>query len=99
MKNYKNIGFLSNTGLDPLKNHKATELAFNVGQSSARQRNAISMAFRWHADDGPLLVVFGSSLLSSTKKLEDLTVLKRSPNLLNNVKIGQDHLWLIRKHI
>ena len=37
----KNIGFLSNTGPDPLKNHKATRPAFNVGLSSARQRNAI----------------------------------------------------------
>ena len=26
-------------------------------------------------------------------------VLKRSPDLLNNVKIGQDQLWLIMKHI
>ena len=26
------------------------------------------MAFRWRADDGPLLVVFGSSLLSTKKK-------------------------------
>ena len=32
-------------------------------------------------------------------KLEDLTVLKRSPDLLNNVKIGQDQLWLIMKNI
>ena len=32
-------------------------------------------------------------------KLEDLTVLKRSPDLLNNVKIGQDQLRLIIKHI
>ena len=39
--NHKNIGFLSNTGPDPLKNHKATKPAFNVGLSSARQRNAI----------------------------------------------------------
>ena len=31
--------------------------------------------------------------------LEDLTVLKRSPDLLNNVKIGQDQLRLIMKHI
>ena len=51
----KNIGFLSNTGPDPLKNHKATNPAFNVGPSSARQRNAILMAFRWRADDGPLI--------------------------------------------
>ena len=41
LENHKNIGFLSNTGPDPLKNHKATKPAFNVGLSSARQRNAI----------------------------------------------------------
>ena len=29
------------------------------------------------------------------KKLEDLKVLKRSPDLLNNVKIGQGQLCLI----
>ena len=28
-------------------------------------------------------------------KLEDLKVLRRSPDLLNNVKIGQGHLQLI----
>ena len=33
------------------------------------------------------------------EKLEDLTVLKRSPDLLNNVKIGHDQLKLIMKHI
>ena len=32
-------------------------------------------------------------------ELEDLKVLKRSPDLLNNVKIGQGQLWLIMKHI
>ena len=32
-------------------------------------------------------------------KLEDLTVLQHSPDLLNNVKIGQDHLQHIMKHI
>ena len=29
---------------------------------------------------------------------DDLTVLKRSPDLLNNVKIGQNQLRLIMKH-
>ena len=58
----KNIGFLCNTGLNPLNNLKATKLAFNVGPSSARQQKAISMAFRWRADDGPFIVVFGSSI-------------------------------------
>ena len=41
LKNHKNIGFLSNTGLGPLKNDKATKPAFNVGARSALQRNAI----------------------------------------------------------
>ena len=29
--------------------------ATKSGPSSARQRNAIEMAFRWHADNGPPL--------------------------------------------
>ena len=40
LENHKNIGFLSNNP-DPLKNHKATKPAFNVGPSFARQPNAI----------------------------------------------------------
>ena len=39
------------------------------------------------------------NMLQGIRKLEDLTVLKRSPDLLNNVKIGQDKLRLIMKHI
>ena len=60
--------FLSNIGPDPFTNHKATKPAFNVGPLSARQRIAIEMAFRWQVDDGPLLVLFGSS--SPSKKEE-----------------------------
>ena len=41
LKITKNIGFLSNTGPNPLKKYKTTKPAFNVGPSSARQRNAI----------------------------------------------------------
>ena len=41
MKNHKNIGFFRNTGPNPMNNLKATKSAFNVGPSSARQRNAI----------------------------------------------------------
>ena len=37
------LRFLSNTGPDPLKNHTATKLAFNV-----------EMAFRWWAENGML---------------------------------------------
>ena len=40
-ENHKNIGYLCNTGPDPLKNHKATKPAFNVRPSSACQRSAI----------------------------------------------------------
>ena len=44
MGNHNTIGFLSNTGSEPTKTHKATKSAFNVGPQSAGQRNAISMA-------------------------------------------------------
>ena len=40
LKIYKNIGFLSNTGLDPLKSHKATKPAFNVGSALAHWQKA-----------------------------------------------------------
>ena len=53
-KNTQNIGFLSNTGSDPININTATKPAFSVGPSSVRQRNAIEMAFRWRADGGPL---------------------------------------------
>ena len=62
LKNHKNIGFLSNTGPDPLKNHKATKPTFNVGQSSAPVSET---PFKWRADDDPFIVVFGSSIPSS----------------------------------
>ena len=39
---YHKNEFLSNTSLDPLKNHKAAKPAFNVGSSYARQRNAFN---------------------------------------------------------
>ena len=65
----------SNIGPGPLKNHKATKPAINVGPSLTRQRNAIKMAFRWWAYDGPFIVVIGSSIPSSIKqkKLSKLT--------------------------
>ena len=64
LKNHKFIGFLSNTGPEPQKKHKATKPTFNIGPSSAR----------WWADNGPLLVVFESFLpsLNEKKKLLEL---------------------------
>ena len=46
-------------------------------------------------------VVIGASRVNQKirLKLEDLTAQKLSPDLLNNVKIGQDQLRLIMKHI
>ena len=59
----QNIGFLSNSGPYPLKNHSATEPAFNVGPSSSSSSvSGVSL----RADVGPLIVVFGSSHPSST---------------------------------
>ena len=43
MKNHQNIGFLSNTGPDPLKNHKTTRPVFNVGPSSTLKQNVVSL--------------------------------------------------------
>ena len=67
LKNHKNIGFLSNYGPDPLKNYAATEPAFNFGASSERD-DAIQTAFRWLADDGPLIVVLDPPTPHQLKK-------------------------------
>ena len=64
------IGFLSNTGLYHLKSNKATKPTFNVGPSSSSKRNAILMAFRFRAENDPLLVVFGPSLPSTINQKE-----------------------------
>ena len=64
LKNYKNIRFPRNIDLDPLKSQ-----IFNGGPLSTRQQNAISMAFRWWADDGPFLVAFRSSLTTPSDKM------------------------------
>ena len=62
-KNYKN------TGLDPLKNHKATPSKHSM---LGHHRPASETPFL-RADNGLLLVVFGSSLRSLTKKTSEKT--------------------------
>ena len=57
----QNIGFLSNAGPDPMKNHKATKPAFNVGPSSARHRNAI----KWRIGGGPKMTPFSGVWIPS----------------------------------
>ena len=41
LENHKPVGFPSNTGLDPLENHKAAKAAINVGPLWVRQQNAL----------------------------------------------------------
>ena len=69
--------FLSNTGPYPLKKSQSYQASIQcwviIGNLSKRHLNGVSLA----ADDGPLIIVFGSYLLSSTKifkkKLDPLT--------------------------
>ena len=56
---HKNIGFLSNTGLDPLKITKLLSQHLILGHYRHTH---------WRAEDGSLIVVLASSLHSSTKK-------------------------------
>ena len=53
LKNHKNIGFLSNTGPDPLINHKATNAAFNIGLSSVDSETP----FNWRFAGGPKMAL------------------------------------------
>ena len=57
LKNHKFIGFPSY--------HKTVQSAFNGGTLSVGQRNAISMAICWQADNYPFLVVFGAWIPST----------------------------------
>ena len=83
-KNHKHLGFLSNIGPDPLKNHKATKPAFN-GMPAKRHL----MVFRWRADNGPLIVAFGSP-----HQLNKNIVKVRPPltKLSGSVHVNIDHI-------
>ena len=50
---HKKIGLLSNTGLDPLKNRKATRPDFNVSPSSGRKT-----PFKWPFAGRPMMAHF-----------------------------------------
>ena len=66
-ENHRNIGFLSNTGPDLLKYHKATKPALCwaiVGTPAKRHVNGDC----WRADNDPRIVVLGPTLPSSTKR-------------------------------
>ena len=53
LEKHKAIGFLSNTGPDPLENHLTIQLA-TIDPSAKRHLNGISLTGRWW----PALVVF-----------------------------------------
>ena len=67
---------LSNTGPDP---RKITKLPSQHAIFS-HYRPTREMAFPWRADDGPLLVVFGSSLPSTKNKTKTLSELNWTPS-------------------
>ena len=60
----KNIGFLSNNGPDPLKITKLLSKHSLLGH----HRYACETAFRWRADDGPLIVVLDPPTPHQLKK-------------------------------
>ena len=69
-----NIGFLCNSDPDPLKNHKVTKPAFNVGPTSACQRNAIKITFHWRGRWWPNYSgTFGSSMPSKKEEKKALS--------------------------
>ena len=65
LKNHKNIGFSNNTVPDPLKNgsYQARIQCWAIIDTPAKRH---LMAFRWRADDDPLILALESSLPSST---------------------------------
>ena len=54
LKNHKNIGFISNTGLDPLKNHKAIKPALILGH----HQHTSETPFKWRFVGGLMLARF-----------------------------------------
>ena len=52
--NHKNIGIFSNTGPDPLKNHKATSQRSILGH----HWHASETPFKWRLALGPIMVRF-----------------------------------------
>ena len=78
LKNHKNKGFLSNTGLDPLKITKLPSKHSILGH----HRQANETSFKWRVDDGPLIVgLFGLDPLSHLKKKNKKKTVVNGPPL------------------
>ena len=82
-KNHKSIRFSSNTGPDLLKirSYQASIQCWAINGTPAKRH---LMTFRWRADDGPLIVVVGCSLPSSTKNKTKKKRLSKLDSLLQN---------------
>ena len=74
LKNHKNIGFHSNTVPDSLKKSQSYQASIQCWATIAPPAKRYLMVFCWWADDGPLLVLFGSSLPSSAKRKKKVRV-------------------------
>ena len=68
LKNHKNIGFLRNTGPDPLKNHNPAIIQFWAIIGTPEKRHLKWCFAGGLMIAGSLVVVFGSSLPSTTNK-------------------------------
>ena len=77
LKNHKNIGFLCNTDPDPLKYHKATKSALNVGD----HQHATEMRFAGGQMMARLKWYLDLSFPSSIRKKREKNVIKFGPHL------------------
>ena len=91
LTNQNVIGYLSNTGRDPLKSQKISKSAFNVGLLSTPQRNVILIVIT----GGPIKPTFSGiwvrfSLISSNKKLVRAT----GPTLTNLLDLRMTYMCI-----
>ena len=83
--NYKNIGFLCNTGLDPLKITKLPSQHSMLGHYRHASEMPFKMAFRWWAFDCPLTHLDPSSPHQTKNKVRPpLTKLSGSAHVLTD---------------
>ena len=91
LENRKAIGFLSNTGPDPLENHKATKPAFNVGPSSP----ANETPFKWRFTGG-LMYLNGVSLVGRwLPAVSVIWILSLTPSTSETNKTGFAQAWKV----
>ena len=84
LKNHKNIEFISNTGPDLLKfSRLPSQHSTIIGTPAKRHLNS----FRWRADDGPLIVIFGFSPLKRKKNVVSVRIMEFRKECFVNLNI------------